>query len=101
MLSIKLVVQAYTKCSPLQHPENRHVKVIANTQFTTAAGPDPHTFMYVDGKFAVTENFVRVDGPRTEVVSQDKVRQSSLQFSGQPDPTAICLGPSMPARCMC
>lgn len=73
MLTSANVVQAYTRCAPLQHDENKHVKVIANTKFTLAAGPDPHTFLYTPGKFAVTERFVRVNGPKSEEVSEDKV----------------------------
>ena len=70
--------QAYTKCAPLQHEENKHVKVVANTRYTLAAGPDPHTFLYVEGKYAVTENFVRVDGAKSVDVSENKVSTPCL-----------------------
>lgn len=66
-------MQAYTSCAPLQEEDNKHVKVIANTRYTVSAGPDPHTFVYKPGKYAVTERLARVNGAKSAVVSEDKV----------------------------
>ena len=55
----------FWKCLPLQHPENLHIKTIANTLYVEAASDDPHHFNYTEGKVAVNENFVPVDGSRT------------------------------------
>ncbi len=56
----------FWKCIPLQHPENLHVKTIANTLYVERASGDPHHFSYMQGKVAVNEKFVPVDGSRTE-----------------------------------
>ena len=56
----------FWKCIPLQHPENLHVKTIANTKFVEHASGDPHHFSYMAGKTAVNERFVPVEGSRTE-----------------------------------
>ena len=86
-------LQAYTKCAPLEHEENRHVKVIANTKYTLEAGPDPHTFMYTEGKFAVTENFEPVHGPRSEAVSEDQVKLTLVHQSFEPYFMIACFPP--------
>lgn len=70
------------------------MKVIANLKYTTHAGPDPHTFMYRDGKFAVTEGFQRVDGAKSQDVSNDKVNVQSRSTTCAyivPDPSATVL----------
>lgn len=56
---------SYWKCIPRQHPENLHVKTIANTKYVEAA-LGPHHFTFSEGKKAVNENFELVDGPRSD-----------------------------------
>lgn len=36
-------------------------------------GPDPHHALYTPGKYAVDENFERIDGPRTVNASYRRV----------------------------
>ena len=55
----------FWKCIPLQHPENLHVKTIANTLYVDRASGDPHHFLYHEGKTAVNEKFEIVEGPRS------------------------------------
>ena len=55
----------FWKCIPLQHPENLHVKTIANTLYVDRVLGDPHHFLYFDGKTAVNEKFEAVHGPRS------------------------------------
>lgn len=58
------VLGSYTSCLPLNHTENRHVKVVANTAFFKDIGHDPHTIQHRDDKaYTVNENFQRVQGP--------------------------------------
>lgn len=52
-------------CVPLQHPENLHVKTIANTFYVDRVSGDPHHFQYCEGKTAVNEKFEPVEGPRS------------------------------------
>ena len=67
-------LHAYSKCLPSDHPENRHVKTFANTHYTQHVGPDPHHFIYVEGKHAVNEQFVPVWSARTDTVSMKRVK---------------------------
>ena len=55
----------FWKCIPSQHPENLHVKTIANTLYVDRVSSDPHHFLYFEGKTAVNEKFEPVDGPRS------------------------------------
>ena len=55
----------YWKCVPLSHPENLHVKTIANMKFIAHASGTPHFFMYNEDKTAVSESFEVVEGPKT------------------------------------
>lgn len=56
----------FWKCLPLQHPENLHIKTIVNTLYVEQASGDPHHFSYLQGKVAVNERFVPVEGSRTD-----------------------------------
>ena len=56
---------SFWKCIPLQHPENLHVKTIANTLYVDQVSGDPHHFLYFEGKTAVNDKFEVVDGPRS------------------------------------
>ena len=38
---------AYVACYPLHHPENHHVKTIANMAYVDCVGGDPHHFTYL------------------------------------------------------
>ncbi|KAK9807050.1 hypothetical protein WJX72_012053 [[Myrmecia] bisecta] len=67
------VLESYTKCQPLSHPKHTHVKLIGNTHFTRYIGATPHDFIFEPPKFAVTENFERVDGPFSATISMNKV----------------------------
>ena len=55
----------FWKCIPLQHPENLHIKTIANTLYVNCASGDPHHFLYHKGKTAVNERFEAVEGSRS------------------------------------
>lgn len=55
----------YWKCVPQSHPENLHVKTIANMRYVAHASGTPHFFFYNENKTAVDENFAVVDGART------------------------------------
>lgn len=55
---------SYWKCIPRQHPENLHVKTIANTKYVQRAS-GPHHFAYSEGKLAVNEKFETVEGPKS------------------------------------
>ena len=55
----------YWKCVPLSHPENLHIKTIANMKYVAHVSGTPHFFFYNEGKTAVNENFEVVDGART------------------------------------
>lgn len=55
----------YWKCVPLSHPENLHVKTIANMDFVAHTSGTPHFFFYNEDKTAVNERFEVVEGPRT------------------------------------
>ena len=57
---------SYWKCIPKHHPENLHVKSIVNTKYVERATGDPHHFTYLDGKQAVSEKFVPVNGARSD-----------------------------------
>ena len=52
----------FWKCIPRHHPQNLHVKTIANTKYVQRAKGNPHIFMYDAGKEAVGENFEVVEG---------------------------------------
>ena len=56
---------SYWKCVPQSHPENLHVKTIANMKYVAHVSGTPHFFYYNEGKNAVDETFTIVDGPRT------------------------------------
>ncbi len=55
----------FWKCIPLQHPENLHIKTIANTLYVDRATGDPHHFSYLQGKVAVNEKYMPAEGSRT------------------------------------
>ena len=52
----------FWKCIPRHHPQNLHVKTIANTKYVLRVKGNPHMFMYAEGKEAVGENFEVVEG---------------------------------------
>ena len=56
---------SFWKCIPKHHPENLHVKTIANTKYVERATGDPHHFSYLEGKQAVNEKFQPVEGARS------------------------------------
>ncbi|KAK9828773.1 hypothetical protein WJX72_002009 [[Myrmecia] bisecta] len=66
-------LQNYQHCFPTDNGVNRHVKIIANTQYTVEAGGTPHEFVYSEGKHAVDAAFNKVDSPFTKTVQADKV----------------------------
>ncbi|KAK9813974.1 hypothetical protein WJX73_007576 [Symbiochloris irregularis] len=66
-------LQSYHKCFPRDHPENLHVKTIANVAHTLGPGPDPHQFTFKEGFFAVDEQMQPVEGPRSEQVHIDQI----------------------------
>jgi hypothetical protein len=53
-------LQSFTKCLPVQHKENLHIKTLANTRFTLGPQGDPHHFKYAPGKYAVNTRFEQV-----------------------------------------
>ena len=55
----------YWKCVPPSHPENLHVKTIANMKYVAHVSGTPHFFHYNEGKTAVNEKFDVVEGART------------------------------------
>lgn len=65
----------FWKCVPLHHPENLHVKTIANTLYVDRVSGDPHHFLYYEGKTAVNERFEAVEGPRS---SQNQISRIAL-----------------------
>ena len=65
----------FWKCIPLQHPENLHVKTLANTLYVNRASGDPHHFIYNEGKTAVNEMFKPVEGSRS---SQNTISRIAL-----------------------
>lgn len=69
-------LESYFKCFPRDHPENLHIKTIANVKYTVGPGPDPHQFRFKEGYFAVDEQMHIVEGPKTQQVHIDQVRAS-------------------------
>ncbi|KAL3152497.1 hypothetical protein ABBQ32_001532 [Trebouxia sp. C0010 RCD-2024] len=63
----------YWKCVPLSHPENLHVKTIANMKYVAHTSGTPHFFFYNEGKAAVNEKFEVVEGARTHKNMIDRV----------------------------
>ena len=63
------VVDNYVQCFPAHADNGRHVKVIANTAHLRGAGPDPHSFVYAPGYFAVNEKHQPVHGAFSVTVS--------------------------------
>ena len=61
------VLANYRACFPPGHGENRHIKTIANTQYTLRVGRDPHHFVFQEGMSAVNERFEPVNGAVAEV----------------------------------
>lgn len=55
----------YWACVPPSHPENLHIKTIANMKYVAHASGTPHFFFYNEGKTAVNEKFEVVEGART------------------------------------
>ena len=63
----------YWKCVPLAHPENLHIKTIANMKYVSHVSGTPHFFFYNEGKHAVNEKFEVVEGARTQKNVIDRV----------------------------
>jgi len=40
---------------------NEHIKTIVHTKYVKDVGPNPHCFLYVEGKHCVNENFERIE----------------------------------------
>ena len=71
---------SFTSCFPQDHPQNLHVKTIANTRHTLSAGADPHHFLYAEPYYAVNTDHERVDGAKSGNVTVDKVQPSCRLF---------------------
>lgn len=75
-----LVIERFTKRSPLKFGPNRHVKMIVQPGEILSAGLTPHYFKYKNNQYAVTENFEKIDssknncGSLTDVHSSNKIR---------------------------
>ena len=65
------VVDNYLFCYAADDPNNKHVKLIGNTQYIDRM-ETPHSALYTYEKFAVSENMERVDGPFSETISFQK-----------------------------
>ena len=63
----------YWKCVPPSHPENLHVKTIANMRYVAHTSGTPHFFFYNEGKTAVNENFEVVKGAKTSKSEIERV----------------------------
>jgi len=59
------VIESYTKCVPTTFPDNALVKTIVHAPSVWVPTTDPHHFVYNNGRYAVTTNYQRVDGPAT------------------------------------
>lgn len=64
-------VNNYKACFPLQHEDNKHIKVFVHPADVARSGPTPHNFFYLPGKFAVNAKMQRTDGFKTEDVDRD------------------------------
>jgi hypothetical protein len=53
--------------------ESTHIKTIVHIPYGREMGSDPHHALYIHGKFAVDENFQRIDGPRTATASYNRI----------------------------
>lgn len=79
----------YWKCVPPSHPENLHIKTIANMKYVSHVSGTPHFFFYNEGKTAVNENFEVVEGARTQknlierVVIYHYVTKSKEEFKNK------------------
>jgi glycosyltransferase involved in cell wall biosynthesis len=68
------VLQAYTQSIPDElNSDNIHVKHIVNMRFPARISSTPHTFMYVRGKYAVTEQFRKCGTPFCSPVSVARI----------------------------
>lgn len=59
--------------APQAHGESSHIKTIVHIPYGKEMGPDPHHALYSPGKYAVDENFDRIDGPRTVNASYRRI----------------------------
>eukprot|EP00884_Botryococcus_braunii_P016178 jgi/Botrbrau1/3243/Bobra.174_1s0015.1 len=63
----------FISCIPQEDGESTHIKTIVHIPFGKEMGRDPHHALYIPGKFAVDENFARIDGPRTANASYRRI----------------------------
>lgn len=60
-------VSSYTKCSPPNFSENKHIKSIVQPKYTRRVpSKDPHHFLYKEGYYAVSTEGAKIDGPFCE-----------------------------------
>ena len=78
------VVDNYIHCYPRDHSNSIHVKVIANTRFTTRID-SPHSAEYVQGKFAVTESHQPHGRPETPLISMNEIALYHYVVKSQED----------------
>ncbi|RMZ53814.1 hypothetical protein APUTEX25_003953, partial [Auxenochlorella protothecoides] len=83
------VLQNFLACTPVQYPENRHIKSIVNTKFVRGTSSDPHHFEYAAGASAVTLAGEQVTEAMSATVSGDRMMlyhyatKSMSQYSGK------------------
>jgi Glycosyltransferase family 92 len=67
-------IEAFVRRCALGKPRNRIIKSIVQPRLVADVGSDPHYFRYADGRRAVDENKVPIQGSETEAVSVELLR---------------------------